>query len=270
MTTPERYAPGWTDDVLAMLSGRTAEDRGASVLANLSHGMRVLDVGCGPGTITIGLARAVGPTGRVVGVDRELSQVDLARRAARAAGAGGARFVQGSVYAIPLADDAVDVVVAHALFEHLAEPARALAELRRVVRDGGLVALTSSDWGGARLDPWDRHVDLALRAHVRLRRRAGGDPHMGRRLEALARDAGLVDVRVSRSRRVDMGYGDLARYVRMRIEAAAAAAETDGDRTELRRAADAAARWAASSGQGTFEQCWVEVVARCPQPGSAD
>lgn len=268
MSTAERYAPGWTDDALAMLSRRTAEDRCASVLSHLAHGMHVLDVGCGPGTITIGLAGAVGPTGCVVGIDRQSSQVDLARRAARAAGSGNARFLLGSVYEIPLADDAVDVVVAHALFEHLADPARALVELRRVVRGGGLVALTSSDWSGARLDPWDRHVDLALRAYLRLRRRAGGDPDRGRRLEVLARDAGLADVRAGRHHRVDMGYEELAHYVRVRIEAAVVAAATDADETALRRAAEAAACWA-SSGPGTFEQCWVEVMARCPQPGSA-
>lgn len=263
MTTPERYAPGWTDDALTMLSRRTAEDRSASVLSHLAHGMHVLDVGCGPGTITIGLARAVGPTGSVVGVDRQFSQVELALRAARAAGAGNVQFLQGSVYEIPLADDAVDIGVAHALFEHLADPTRALVELRRVVRGGGLVALTSSDWSAARLDPRDRHVDLALWAHFRLRRRAAGDPHMGRRLEVLARAAGLVDVRAGTHHRIDMGYEELARYIHVRIDAAVAAAETDVDRIELRRAAEAAARWA-SSGPGTFEQCWVEVMARCP------
>lgn len=257
----EGYAPGWADDALVMMGQRSAKERAAFVLPYLSEDTRVLDIGCGPGTITIGLAHAVSPHGVALGVDRESSQVELARQASRAAGVGNLRFEQGSAYELPVAEGSVDVVFAHAVFEHLASPAQALVEFRRVLRAGGVVALTSSDWSAATLDPWNDDVDRALRAHYLLRKRAGGNPFAGGRLGTLVRKAGFTDVRARRNDRVDMSYDQLARYVGTRIEAAVDAGAGD-HQAELEDAARAARRWATL--HGTFIQCWIEVVARSP------
>jgi ubiquinone/menaquinone biosynthesis C-methylase UbiE len=90
------YVPGWTEDALAMMGRRTADIQAAFVLPFLADGVRVLDVGCGPGTITLGLTEAVAPTGSVLGIDIQRSQVELATETATATGAQNLRFVQGS------------------------------------------------------------------------------------------------------------------------------------------------------------------------------
>ena len=109
--------------------------------------MAVLDVGCGPGTITVGLARRAR---EVIGVDASAEMVDSARRLAADEGIGNASFEVGSAYDLPYADSSFDVVYAHQVMQHLADPVRALREARRVLRPGGLVAVR-----GLRLrGPW--------------------------------------------------------------------------------------------------------------------
>jgi SAM-dependent methyltransferase len=241
----ERYAPGWGADAVAMMSSRTAHRRAGFLLPFLKNGMRVLDVGCGPGTITLGLAEAVAPDGDVVGVDTDASQLELAR----ATSVGNVSFQVGSAYALPFADQSFDAVLAHALLEHLAQPKEALAEIRRVLRPGGLVGVCSSDWSGAVVEPRSADVELALSCHFELRRHAGGDPFAGARLPSLIEEAGFVGITTTVTDELDLSYRELAAYVGERIE------RVDG--------AAAARRWARGE-DGTFTQRWVAVSARKP------
>lgn len=255
----EGYAPGWAGDALSMMGQRKADTRAAFVLPFLADGVRVLDVGCGPGTITLGLAEAVAPHGSVLGIDRQRSQVELATEMTATAGSKNLQFEQGSVYDLPVSGGSIDVAFAHALFEHLGRPADALAELRRVLRPGGLLAISSSDWSAAVLNPHTPDVNAALRGHYLLRRKAGGDPFAGGRLDALVLEAGFIEVRATESERADMAYPELARYVWTRLTAALADADAS-ERAELERAGEAARRWADQ--EGKFVMRWVEVTAR--------
>ncbi len=245
-----------------MMSSRTASRRARFLLPYLAPRMRVLDVGCGPGSITLGLARSVGTEGACVGIDLELSQVELARQAAQRAGASNVDFELGSVYALPFEDETFDAVFAHALFEHLARPGEALAELRRVLRAGGVLGVCSSDWSGAVVEPRTPDVEAALCCHFALRRRAGGDPFGGGRLPALVGAAGFVEARTTVRNEADMSYGDLAVYIGGRIKATVPHT-TSTERAELISGANAAERWAQSEG-GRFTQRWVAVAARGP------
>lgn len=259
----EEYAPGWTADALAMMGSRTADARAAAVRPYLPGARLVVDVGCGPGTITRDLAAAVAPDGCVLGVDRHVGQLAPTTDAAREEGVRNLRFAQGSVYDLPVRTGAADLVFAHAIVEHLARPDDALAELHRVLRDDGVLVVCSSDWSGAVLDPRTRDVDDALAGHYLLRRLAGGDPFAGGRLPDLVAAAGFTSVRTVVDDRVDMAYAELARYVGTRVTAARPGADA-ATREVLGRAADAADRWATTD--GTFVQRWVEVVARRTPP----
>jgi SAM-dependent methyltransferase len=252
-----RYAPGWTNDAVAMMAGRSAADRAAFALDVLAEGDVVVDVGCGPGTITGGLAQAVAPTGRILGLDAHRSQVATATTVAHQAGWPNTRFAVADAYRLPLGDHAVDVYFSHALYEHLADPERALQEARRVLVPGGTLAIAASDWSRARFDPWTPDVARAMSAHHRLRRAAGGDPDAGGKLAALLDQTGFTTLTHRSHHRVDLPYQDLARYVGTRLDAAL---ESNGADDDLRHAAEAARRWATTD--GTVEQCWTEVVGR--------
>jgi ubiquinone/menaquinone biosynthesis C-methylase UbiE len=185
------------------------------------------------------------------------SQVTLATETAIAAGAENLRFKQGSVLDLPVPSGSVDVAFAHALFGHLARPADALAELRRVLRPGGLLAICSSDWSGAVLNPRTPDVDAALHGQYLLRRKDGGDPFAAGRLEALVLQSGFTEVRPTENGRADMAYSEIAWHVWVRVTAALADAT---ERAELERASEAAQRWAEHEGE--FIMRWVEMTAR--------
>lgn len=248
------YAPGYAEDAMSMMSARRALERAEFASPVLRSAARVLDVGCGPGSITLGLA----PAGRVLGVDCELGQVARARAAASLANISTVDFLAASVYRLPLADESVDVAFSHALFEHLAHPADALAELRRVLRPGGCLALSTSDWSRAELRPRTANVVAALRGHYLLRRRSGGDPFAGKRLTGYVEQAGFRVIRTRTRHRADLSYRELARYVETRL--VAALNEPGPDRDQLASAARSAWTWARGT-DGHFQQCWVELLA---------
>jgi ubiquinone/menaquinone biosynthesis C-methylase UbiE len=177
------------------MSRRTAESHAAFFLPHLRPGMRLLDCGCGPGGITVGLAQRVSP-GEAIGIDVGDAQL---RRARERASAGNVRvtFREASVYSLPFRDTEFDVAFSHALFEHLAEPLKALWEIRRVLKPGGCVGLRSPDWGGFVLHPWSENLANALADYQTLQRANGGDVFAGRNLAAWLRQAQFVRVQPS-------------------------------------------------------------------------
>jgi SAM-dependent methyltransferase len=198
----ETYTYGHSPAVVGVHEARTAQREAAFFLPRLRQGMRVLDAGCGPGTITVGLARAVAPA-EVVGVDAEPGVLARARELAAAQAVGNVTFRQADVYALPFPDGDFDAVFAHTLLEHLRRPDAALRELRRVLRPGGLLGVRDCDWGSAVFWPPDPLVTRGAALYARVWALNGGQPDCGRRLRALLREAGLTAVETSVSFRWD-------------------------------------------------------------------
>jgi ubiquinone/menaquinone biosynthesis C-methylase UbiE len=188
MGKQETYTPGYSDVAVRYMMRRHAARDAAFVLPHLKPGMNLLDCGCGPGTITVGLAEVVAP-GSVVGMDLEPSQVAVAEKTAKDRRLSNLRFKVGSVYKLPFPDRAFDVVFSHALFEHLAEPLAALQEIHRVLRPGGMVALSSPDWSGNLVAPHDPEVDRVLDVYKAVQQRNGGNPYVGREFGRLLQEA---------------------------------------------------------------------------------
>jgi SAM-dependent methyltransferase len=193
---PEVYTHGHHESVLRSHKRRTAENSAAYLLPHLARDARVLDVGCGPGTITAGLADRV-PQGHVTGIDAAEEIIDEAR--STAGNRGNLDFATGDVYALDYPDASFDVVHAHQVLQHLGDPVRALREMRRVTRPGGLVAIRDGDFGGMTWYPELSILDEWRQLYIRVARGNGGEPHGGRRLHAWAREAGFTDVTCSSS-----------------------------------------------------------------------
>ena len=146
MTAPsDRYTHGHHASVVGQHARRTAEREAAYLLPRLQPGMRLLDVGCGPGTITTGLARAVAP-GETVGIEVVPDVLVQAREHAASEGVTNVRFEEASVYALPYADVSFDVAHAHQVLQHLTKPEDAAREVLRVLKPGGLFAVRDADY----------------------------------------------------------------------------------------------------------------------------
>jgi SAM-dependent methyltransferase len=193
-----RYTHGHHESVLRSHRWRTAENSAAYLLPRLRPGMDILDVGCGPGTITLDLARRVG-TGEVVGIDSADEVIDIARSSADDNALTNVRFAVGDAYHLDFADGTFDVVHAHQMLQHLSDPVGALVEMGRVCRGGGLVAARDGDYDGFTWYPADPWLDLWLDVYGRVARHNGGEPDGGRRLVAWARAAGFADVSATAS-----------------------------------------------------------------------
>src|SRR3954447_18401181 len=196
--TNDVYIHGHHESVLRSHRWRTAENSAGYLLPALVPGTRLLDVGCGPGTITIDLAARLLP-GEGVGVDPSERVLQDAREAAEAAGAANVTFQVADAYALPFDDGAFDVVHAHQVLQHLTDPVAALREMRRVTRPGGTVAVRDSDYAAMTWYPPSPGLDdwLALYHDVTRANRAEADA--GRRLLSWVIEAGFDSQAVTSS-----------------------------------------------------------------------
>lgn len=193
----ETYTPGYSEPTLRMMLKRTAATHAAFFIPVLYRGMRVLDCGCGPGTITLDLAKLVSP-GEVFGIDLEPTQLRSAQHPSRQQ-QSNAWFGVASVYALPFSDGQFDAVFAHALFEHLREPGRALLEMKRVLRSSGLVGIRSPDWAGWLVNPPSPQIEQAFHLFKQMQIANGGNPYVGRALKGLLRQSGFSKISISAS-----------------------------------------------------------------------
>jgi len=187
------YTHGHHESVLRGHSRRTAEDSAAYLLPHLRPGLSVLDVGCGPGTITGDLAARVAP-GPVTAVDQFGAVLDVARAEIQRRNLSNVSFATADVHRLDFPDDTFDVVHAHQVLQHVADPVRALREMRRVCRPGGVVAARDADYAGFVWYPRLPALDLWLDLYQKAARANRGEPDAGRRLLSWALEAGFADI----------------------------------------------------------------------------
>lgn len=246
-----RYTHGHHHSVLQSHRWRTAANSCAYLLPHLRPGQRLLDVGCGPGTITADLAGLVAP-GTVVAVDAAAGILEEARTTAAARSAGTIVFEHADVLALPYPDDHFDVVHAHQVLQHVPDPVGALREMRRVCRPGGLVAARDGDYGGFLWTPPDPVLDRWLSLYLAVARANGGEPLGARWLAPWAGQAGFSGVVASASTWVYASAEERRWWGASWAERVTRSAFADGARAhglatedELAAMADAWRRWAA-------------------------
>ncbi|PWN49472.1 UbiE/COQ5 family methyltransferase [Violaceomyces palustris] len=185
-TNTATYTQGHGPSVLAAHAARTAVTSCSYLLPLLKPDFSILDVGCGPGTITSSLASYV-PLGSIIGIDTSKAVIDSA--CSRSPLPANCHFQVGDAYSIPFPDSSFDVVHAHQVLIHLPDPVRALKEMKRVCRPGGLVAVRDGDWDSIILFPhiqplseWKAISEAIFRANA-------SEPNAGRHLLHWASEA---------------------------------------------------------------------------------
>jgi SAM-dependent methyltransferase len=195
------YTHGHHDSVLRSHRWRTAANSAAYLLPYLRPGMTLLDVGCGPGTLTADLASVVAP-GAVLGIDLSSEVIEEARR--NVAASGNVTWMASDFRHAELPQRPFDVVHAHQVLQHLRDPVGALVAMRQLTRPGGIVAARDADYPAfvwtAPGSPSSRSaLDRWRDIYVAVTRRNGADASGGRRLLEWAHRAGLDDVKYSSS-----------------------------------------------------------------------
>lgn len=187
---PERYVidpsvqPGY-------VGNRDARTFLPFLLPHLHKGMDILDTGCGVGAIALDLAATVKPR-RIVGIDVDANQVDAARRSAEERDLDNAEFSVASAYDLPFPDASFDVVYANTVFLYLREPVEALNEMRRVLRSGGIVAVSDDDISTIVFSPDLPELQLGKELFMQAVAHEGGDTTYSRHLRGLMLDAGFA------------------------------------------------------------------------------
>ena len=194
----EEYTHGHHESVLRSHTWRTVANSAAYLIPHLESGLRLLDVGCGPGTITVDLARRLAP-GEVVGMDASAEIVEHATALAHDEGVRNAAFQVGDVYALDFPDESFDIVHAHQVMQHVANPVAAMREIRRVLKPGGVFAARDVDYGGVMWSPKLPGLSKWMSVYRNVHYWNGGDPDAGRALKAWARLASFAEVTSSAS-----------------------------------------------------------------------
>lgn len=189
-TARTTYTHGHAEPVLRSHAWRTATNSAPHLLPHLRPDQRLLDVGAGPGTITVDLATHVA---RTTATEIDDAALALTRATADAAGAD-IELVVADVHDLPFDDDTFDVTHAHQVLQHVVDPVTALAQMARVTRPGGVVAVRDADYAAMHWYPRLPELDEWQALHRAAARAAGGEPDAGRHLRAWARAAGLSDI----------------------------------------------------------------------------
>jgi SAM-dependent methyltransferase len=261
------YTHGHHESVLRSHTWRTAENSAAYLLPWLTPGLSLLDVGCGPGTITADLALLVAP-GDVVGIDASADVVAQASSHAEGLGLANLRFEVGDLFALDYPDASFDVVHLHQVLQHLADPVEALVALRRVLALDGVLAARDSDYSAFTWAPDDPLLDRWMELYLAVTAHNGHDACIGPRLMGHALEAGFSKVEVSSSTwtyadpesRAWWGglWADRVRYSRFGEQVVSYGLS---DTAELEAIAQAFGRWAAAPA-GVFVIPHVEILAR--------
>ncbi|OQD89658.1 hypothetical protein PENANT_c002G00339 [Penicillium antarcticum] len=184
---PQVYTTDHSSKVLQTHSWRTAQNSAPHLIPYIKPTDRILDIGCGPGSISVSLAKLV-PEGSVTGVEYVSDPLPSARALASAEGVTNITFQEGDIHSLPFEDNVFDIVHAHQVLQHIADPVLALREMKRVVKTGGMVSCRES----AELSWYPENEGIKLWRDVteRMQRASGGHPHPGRMIHCWALEAG--------------------------------------------------------------------------------
>jgi SAM-dependent methyltransferase len=192
------YLPGHHPSIVANHAKRTADTSAGFFLTFLKPGMRLLDVGCGPGSITLGLARHVEPA-ETIGIDTSPAVIEIAKSLKSTKAPERLSFEVGNIYEPRFAMETFGAVFAHQVLQHLRRPVDALRQMRELLTPRGVLGVRDVDWGSATFYPENPGMRRFLALYYELARLDGGEPNAGRNLPRWLREAGFVDMRVSTS-----------------------------------------------------------------------
>jgi ubiquinone/menaquinone biosynthesis C-methylase UbiE len=198
ISTRGTYQHGHHAAVVASHAKRSAEVEAAFFLPHLRPGLRLLDIGCGPGSITVGLAKRIAPA-PAIGVDPSADVIDMARALLGERLVSNLSFQTGNIYEPRFEEASFDAIFAHQVLQHLREPVPALEQVRRLLVPGGIVGARDVDWGSTTFFPQTEGMCRFLKLYYELAEHNGGQANAGRFMRRWFREAGFQTVTTTTS-----------------------------------------------------------------------
>ena len=189
------YPPGHDPTILRLHSVRDVQNSAPHLLPFLKKGQAILDIGCGPGSITISLAETVGPQGKVIGIDIGEAAIAQAKRTAEEKSIKNVEFAIGNaIDGLPFPDSSFDVVHAHQVLQHVSKPVSILREMRRLAKKpGGIISLSESDVGTFAWYPeMDIFKHLYHTVYPGVAKAIGVELNAGRKIHVWCQEAGIT------------------------------------------------------------------------------
>ncbi len=192
------YVHGHHESVLRSHTWRTIENSAKYLEPYLTPENTLLDVGCGPGTITLDFAEKL-TTGTVIGIDSSEDIITKALEGVSPSGEKNCSFKVGDAYNLDFGDNSFDIVHAHQLLQHLQDPIAALREMHRVVRPGGIVAIRDADYGGMIWSPSNPKLNEWMDLYQNMTKKNNVEANAGRFLFSWASQIDFTSISVSSS-----------------------------------------------------------------------
>lgn len=192
----QSYPAGHHESVLRSHLSRTAENSAQHLIPHLKPGMMILDIGCGPGSITNSFSAFVGSSGTVIGVDPSTEVIEQARKTGSQH--DNVTFEVGDAAKLRFEDSSFDVVHAHQVLQHVPDPQAILSEMRRIVKKpGGIISLREGDMTGSTFYPDPTHkYSQFVDVYTTTAAASGADPRIGQKLHVHLREVGFKDEEV--------------------------------------------------------------------------
>lgn len=194
----EKYSGAYGDITLNAFSERKATKEADFFLPYLSSQMQLLDCGCGPGSITVDLAKIVAPA-QVIGIDIEDSQFIIGENKAQKENVTNVKFQLGNIYQLPFPDNSYDAIFAHAVIYHLKHPHEALKELYRVLKSGGVLGIRDAQHDNYIFNPFNPILEKAWDVLAKVVEFNGGNPNFGKYQRQILQEIGFINVKASAS-----------------------------------------------------------------------
>ncbi|MEZ4681300.1 MAG: methyltransferase domain-containing protein [Caldilineaceae bacterium] len=199
ISSNEGYTHGYDSAITQKIhTGRTVDKQASWFLPYLKPGMTLLDCGCATGSITVGFADVVAPS-QVIGVDISEAEIERARKRATEAAIKNVRFEVGNIYQLDFPDQSFDAIFSHNVLEHVGEPSRAIKEMHRVLKPGGIIGVRDVDLGGRIYAPTDALMERFWVVYESDWVGVNGHPRIGHQLGGLLIEAGFTEVKASAS-----------------------------------------------------------------------
>lgn len=194
-STPD-YTMGFSDEFLRFLGKARVEENITFLKPHLKPGMRLLDLGCGPGQISMALARALAP-GELYGIDMEPSQVELARQLASDLNCSNTVFEVADAASLPFNDNFFDAVAAYDVLAYIPDTSAVLSEARRVLKPGGIFSCREMIADASLVYPDTEALRRGWQIFADLLQADDGHPLIGKEIGAHLRESGFTDIRFS-------------------------------------------------------------------------